>query len=165
MKGSGTQDTHHGIVLNRSTPTGIVIRANIKNPYPQTSGGARSEVDAGLIWGDLMLTGKYNRIPGYALNVDHSNLVLRVVYSDGNEKFLSVKKITLESDKYYTYELQIGKDGSLVGKVLDGNTEIATISGYDTTYIEDRKYPGLFADFDGGSGYWDDFCVYPLVKL
>ena len=158
VKGRQGSNTHHGLAWEKTIPLipGIEIKAKIKNTDPYSSSPGR--VDSGLYWGDTSLVG--SALPGYAANVDNRKHRIRVVKSNGHETYLASSSITyMDSNKYYTYIFQILNDGTLVSKILDGDTEIYGLSSNDLTYVSASKHPGFFADFDGGAGYWDDFIV------
>jgi uncharacterized repeat protein (TIGR01451 family) len=167
VKGSGGENTHHGLAWKHtiSLTPGIEIRAKVKNTDPY--GVKPGRVDPGLYWGDASLVGSgYKALPGYAAVVDNKKHGLRVVKSDGSETYLISTPITaMDSTKYYTYIFRIYNDGTLVSKIFDGDDEVYSISSQDFTYISTAKYPGFFADFDGKAGYLDDFIVRKCVFL
>ncbi|MBN2014422.1 MAG: DUF2341 domain-containing protein [Candidatus Altiarchaeota archaeon] len=158
IRGSGGSNTHHGLAWKGFVPLapGIEVKARVKNIDPYSSSPGR--VDPGIYWGYTSLAG--SALPGYAANSDNRYHRLRVVRSTGSETILDSQYISsMSSSKYYTYILRVQDDGSLSGMILDGDSVIYSTNAVDLTYVSSANHPGLFADFDGKAGYWDDFVV------
>ena len=114
--------------------------------------------DGGIGYGKSSTTNidNYKEIEGYHFNLrSSSHMTLRFTKISGNENY-NTNEGTFSANTWYRVTLKIGTS-DIYGCVIDDNGNKLEVSHSDITY--DNLYPGVSADIDGGTIYWDFFLI------